>query len=222
MARILIVENDATLANILASHFTSKAHQCHIAGSLEKTYQLLEKAVVDLIILDRAVDDGDTLEVAEYLQQLQVPTRILFLSQQGSTSDRICGLESGGDDYLPKPFSLTELSLKADKLLASNKVFSDHLQLGNITLELQSGTLMIGSQSNQLRRKEAAILGCLLRHQCQVVSRDQVISEVWGTVETIPSYPTLDAYIRKIRMKLKTSSAVIKTFRGIGYLLVSP
>ena len=220
MAQILIVENDHRLSELLATHFSRRKHHCHTAPSLSRTYKLLDKRFYDLLLLDRAVDDGDTLEIASYLRDLQAPTKVLFLSESGTTQDRITGLEQGADEYLPKPFSLAELSLRVERLLNLHKEFSNSLIFDGISLKTDTGVASFANQTIKLRKKETRILASLLRHQYQIISRDQMITEVWGSMATVPSYTTVDAYIRKIRMKLKQAPLSILTHRGVGYQLI--
>lgn len=218
MRRILIAENDEQLNQILCDQISKVGFRSETCASLKTAFELLNKYNFELIILDRLLDDGDGIEVSRYLADLEVNTRILFISDLGETSERILGLENGGDDYLSKPFSLVEFSLKVGKMMSVTKNIASDLIVGDISLDLKTSSVSLQSQKNIfLRSKEAAILRILIRRQNQIVSREQIISEVWGGVVNIPSYVTIDAYIRKIRMKLSSSPTKIITHRGIGY-----
>jgi DNA-binding response OmpR family regulator len=218
MSQILIVENDFNLALLLSNHFSKLGHACKMSTSLKSSYELLDKYNFDLLILDRIIDDGDGLEIAGYLRDLQASTRVLFVSDMGRVEDKIHGLEQGGDDYLAKPFSITELSLRVQKSLASTRIYSDQLTFNDSFLDINTGTVVLKSGDKVLlRNKEAKILAILIRRKNQLVSREQIISGVWGSVSKIPTYATIDAYIRKIRMKLGSNTIKITTHRGIGY-----
>lgn len=221
MSNILIIENDRHLSKFLCQNFAKSGHNCLKSKSIAESIRLLKKKNFDLIILDRVLDDGDGLEISNYLNDLNASTRILFISDLGDTNNRIVGLEQGGDDYLPKPFSLIELNLKVNKMIRLHKNKVNKLILADIELDRETCTLTLPDSSEiSLRPKEAGILAVLMRHKNQIVSRESIISIVWGSIENIPSYATIDAYIRKIRMKTKSSSTKITTHRGIGYKLV--
>lgn len=218
MANILIAENDSSLNSILSLHLSKMGHKCKNCHSIQKAFKLLEKENFDIVVLDRILNDGDGIEISSYLHDLGATTRILFISDLGSVKDRILGLEQGGDDYLPKPFSIVEFGLKIKKMVGTSKNTNTTFTINNIVLDPSACSLKLpNSELVFLRQKETKILSVLMRHKNQVVSRDQIISNVWGSVENIPSYVTIDAYVRKIRMKIKSCSTKITTHRGIGY-----
>lgn len=221
MANILIAENDTSLNSLLTSHLSKSGYACRSCFSVQKALSILQKQNFDLVVIDRILDDGDGLEIASYLHDLNASTRVLFLSDIGDTKNRILGLENGADDYMPKPFSFAELSLKIGKLISSSKNISDQLTINDLKLDINNCSIKLDTGKQAFfRKKEAEILATLIRHQNQVVSREQIISTVWGSIENVPSYVTIDAYIRKIRMKIKGSRTKIITHRGIGYRMV--
>lgn len=218
MANILIAENDPSLNSILNLHLSKIGHKCKNCYSIQKAFKLLQKENFDIVVLDRILNDGDGIEISSYLRDLGATTRILFISDLGDLKDRILGLEQGGDDYLPKPFSMVEFGLKIKKMVSTSKNTAATLAVSDIILDPNTCSLKLpNSELVFLRRKETKILSVLIRYKNQVVSRDQIISNVWGSVENIPSYVTIDAYVRKIRMRIKSCSTKITTHRGIGY-----
>lgn len=220
MASILIAENDRSLATIISRHFARFSHSCKATNTVSDAIDSLEKKNYDLLILDRMLDDGDSLEIANYIADIKTNTKVIFLSDLGTTRDRITGLTAGSDDYLAKPFSLEELSLKAHKLLSVTKIYHTELGYKNLRLNESTGEVFFNDKlKTVLRKKEVQILAILVRQSRQIVSREQIINTVWGTVSNIPTYSTIDAYIRKIRMRLSTSEITIKTHRGFGYRL---
>ncbi len=216
--RVLLVENDQSLAKLLKQVVDSKQHDCFVTDSLTQAYDLVTQVKPDVIVLDRLLPDGDGLELAAYIQDSYFTTRVLFISSLVTSSERIAGLETGADDYLPKPFSLKEFELKLERLLFREKVLNqEKLIVGSVTLFPHSGVALCGQQAVQLRRREAQILTCLFRHKNQVVSRPALISYVWSAEPEQPLTTTLDVYMRRIRKKLGDHGKIIQTARSFGY-----
>ncbi len=127
--------------------------------------------------------------------------------------------KEGFDEYLPKPFSTQELELKIEKLLSFQRgTQNESLQFGMIQFNQSNGYLLVDGDKTQLRRKEYQIFNCLVRYKNQVVTREKLFSAAWSD-EITPSDTTLEVYIRKLRIKLKTHAYLIKTIRGYGYVL---
>lgn len=218
MHKILIVENDLLLAQVvedIASQFDAKIFR---AVSLEGAYAILDKHRVDLVLLDRLLDDGDGIEIAEYLQDVSYFTRIIIFSTLGELEGRLSGLNSGADLYLPKPLNRQILKLYIEKALCTQKVKQDeNTSVGAVTLAPETGLLSTPSFSCRLRKKECEILNLLMMRKNQVLSRDKIIESIWGSSLNFPTHSTIDAYIRKIRVILREYSGIIKTNRGFGY-----
>lgn len=218
MKKILIVENDSALAQLLGQILSQLQHDSQVAKTVTEAYTLLERVRPDLIILDRLLPDGDGIEIATYAHESFFATRVLCISTLGSTKNRIEALEVGVDDYLPKPFSIKELELKLKRLLFSEKVMADaSVSIGLLRFFPESGMIACPRFVVQLRKKESAIFLCLCRHKHQVLSREKIIALVWQGQEDQPTASTLDVYIRRIRGKLGRYSTCIKTTRGFGY-----
>jgi two-component system, OmpR family, response regulator len=219
MKHILIVENDKTLANTLAQHLKSKNYFCTICDSIEQAIHELENFPFNLIILDRILTDGDGLEIAEFVNDFSYQTKILILSELSHINERVTGLEKGADDYLAKPFSLPELTLKINKLINIQKIKDvESLTLGPLTIIPDSGSLIIKGKTQLIRKKEIQLLACLIRHKNQVVSREKIIDIVWSNSYDLPTQSTLDVYVRRLRITLGKYKSHIKTVRGFGYM----
>ncbi|MBP7842918.1 response regulator transcription factor [Candidatus Woesebacteria bacterium] len=219
MKHILIVENDIKLAKTLTLHLQSKQFFCITCDSVKTAITELENFSYDLVLLDRILNDGDGIEVAQFLSDFSYQTKILVLSELSQPNDRITGLEKGADDYLPKPFSLTELTIKINKLLSTQKIKSqEQLTLGKLLIHPESGELIINGKTHQVRKKEIQLLTCLIRHKNQVVSRNKIIDIVWSGNYNVPTQSTLDVYVRRLRITLGKYKNSIKTVRGFGYM----
>lgn len=219
MKNILIIENDRTLADMLLSHLQRKQYFCATCTTVNKAIKELEAFTYDLVILDRILDDGDGIEVAQFIADFSYQTKILMLSELARVNERIKGLECGADDYLTKPFSLIELTIKIQKLLQTQKTkHVESLNLGVLTIVPETGELKIKGKTQLIRKKEIQLLACLVRHKNQVVSREKIIDSVWSNTYDLPTQSTLDVYVRRIRIKLGKYKSYIKTVRGFGYM----
>ena len=211
MKNILIVENNNVLAKTLSEHLKNKGYFITITPSVEKAINEIEEYPYDLIILDRILDDGDGIEVAEFVRDFSYQIKVLMLSELCNVKERIKGLENGADDYLAKPFSLSELSIKIKKLLCTQKILDiEKLSLGKIAITPETGELSINGKIVLIRKKEAQLLTCLIRHKNQVISRNKIIDIVWSGNYELPTQSTLDVYIRRIRVKLGKYKSYIK------------
>lgn len=216
---ILIVENDLSLAKTLVEHLSAKKHLCTTVATTAKAFEEIEQYTFDLVIVDRVLDDGDGIEVVDFLHLVQPNVKVLILSSKGAVADRVKGLESGADDYLPKPFSLVELTIKVEKMLNIEKMAQpEELRMGALSIKPQSGEVLLNTVKKVMRKKECAILTYLVRHKNQVLSRERIIETVWGYSENAPTSATLDVYIRRIRMFLGEHKDFIQTVRGFGYV----
>jgi len=220
--KILLVENDLHLNRSLTDLLTSKAYQVHQVHTLHRAYQLLTNSQYNLVIIDRILDDGDGIELVAYINQVSFRSKILMLTKKSQTADKIKGLETGADDYLAKPFSYTEFILRVKKLMRMEKIKNrNYLKAGPIKLYLDQGLVVINDSKIRLRKKEIQILAYLIRFQNTVVSRQAILNHIWHKTEKIPSFNTIDVYLRRIRMKFGKYSYMIETVRGFGYRLTN-
>lgn len=219
MHKLLLVEDDPQIISLLQSHLSDN-YQITVSRSLNHTFELLSKNQFTVALVDRVLEDGDGLEVIEYLKDNHFQTKIIALSQLADPNNRITGLEVGADDYLAKPFSIAELKLKISKACLLQKMSQiDTLELSWGSLFPASGLIKINNKKIQVRKKEMQILQCLSRYKNRVVSREQLINEAWLLNENIPTQTTLDVYIRRLRVLLGKAGSNIKTKRGFGYQL---
>lgn len=172
MKNILVVENNEILASTLKKHLSSKGYFVSSCSSVENAINELEEFSYDLVILDRILDDGDGIEIAEFISDFSFQTKIIILSEVSNINERIKGLEKGADEYLTKPFSLTELTIKIQKLINTQKIKNiEKLSLGKISIIPETGELTMDGQSILIRKRESQLLACLIRYKNQVVSR---------------------------------------------------
>ncbi len=221
MFRVLIVEDDLLLLRQLANLF-ERTYQVVTAQTIAQADAALEKQKIDVVLLDRLVSDGDTIEMLPYIRDCSPSTRILMMSSRSAVEERISGLSEGADDYVPKPLEPQEVLLRVRRLLQLERApVDDWLYAGILRFNRETGETYTGEHPIHLRPREAQILGCLLRFKNRVVTRDTIISHVWGA-EELPTNTTLDVYLRRIRMILGEASKYIETVRGFGYLIRDP
>lgn len=215
---LLIVEDNVLFADRLRDSFLSKKISPVVCGSLEYAYDILNQQKFEVAILDRVLSDGDSLDLLPYLHASHYHTRVLLMSRKSHAKERILGLESGANDYLPKPFSFAELYLRTLNLLYAKKTSSEKFLIcGPLRLSTKSGELKIGNKVIRLRKRESQILSSLLRHRGHLITRERVMQDVWSDPDFWPTNTTLDVYIRRIRMKIAPFGDIIQTVRGFGY-----
>jgi DNA-binding response OmpR family regulator len=173
----------------------------------------------DLIILDIMLPGKDGIEVCEAVRKKNIVTPIIMLTARDATKDRVKGLDAGADDYLIKPFSFDELLARIRALLRRPKNILPDLQVsGPLTLNAQTREVLISGERMTLTFREFSILQYLMRHPNQVVSREQIMTNVWD--HDFDSFSNVvDVHIKNIRKKLKNYGNKLQAIRGIGYRL---
>lgn len=219
-ASILLIENDLSLQTSLIQLFDRQLWTTKAVTSLEQAWRALDSQTFTLLVIDRVLDDGDGLEIVEYLRSIQHPSMLLCLTAKGEVMERLRGLKTGADEYLPKPFSSEELVLRIKNLLAKRKLYQPTKFIcDSFTFDPETGHVGTPSDNFYLRRRESQILGCLFRHQKSVVTRRMLVDTLWPGATTVPEESTLDVYVRRLRMSLGEHGKAIKTVRGFGYML---
>ena len=221
MIKILLVEDSIELCSSLHEVFSRLSYSLQSVRCIYEAYDRLATQKYDLIIIDRHLPDGDGLEILEYMNSTLSVAPILMLTQKNSLGERLSGLRLGADDYLGKPFCTDELILRSENLLKKiKKVTALPLKVGAIELFEESVTVKIHEKVIKLRRKEFFILSFLIHHHDTLVTRQMLIDNVWNQ-SSIPTYSTIDVYIRRIRVILGKEQECIQTVRTYGYTFKS-
>lgn len=220
---ILIVDDDEDLALIIADMLENYGFRVSRATSGEAAFELLGQSAFDLILLDINLPDADGFAICRELRRRST-TPVIFASARVSETDRITGFDIGGDDYLPKPYSMQELLSRINALLRRSLGFSPKeslLRFGAVTVDLAARKVTRDGREVPLSLREFDLLACLCRHKNEAVEKEKLLSEVWGAFSTVePS--TLTVHIRWLREKLEDDPAApryIKTRHRVGYLL---
>lgn len=220
--QILIVEDDVRLAQAVGKILEENGYQVDLVYDGQSGYDYAVTGIYDVVILDVMLPKMDGFEVAKQLRRANVATPVLMLTARAQIPDKIEGLDSGADDYMTKPFSPAELLAHLRALTRrTGQVIFENLEFGDLKLNLESHDLSRGSKSINLSFKEFSILEVLMTNRNQIVSKEMLISKVWG-VESTAVDNNVEAYISFIRKKLKHlgTSVQIETVRGVGYRLV--
>jgi len=219
--RILVVEDEAALRQMIAFNLEAEGYEVVAVADGKKALDLLPSINrFALVVLDVMMPFVSGLDVcAEIRKQSQVP--VLFLSAKGTSADRIAGLKLGANDYLPKPFDLEELLLRVSILAGKNEAIENQsLLIGDFEVNFKTYQVMqAGVEVAQITKREVALLQLFSKHANEVVSRDQILDEIWG-VDQFPTTRTIDNYIlnfRKIFEKDAKNPVLFHSIRGVGY-----
>ncbi|HZJ29765.1 MAG TPA: response regulator transcription factor [Solirubrobacterales bacterium] len=218
--RVLIVEDDAEIADVLRRSLRNEGHEVSAAPDGEQALANAEQFRPDLVILDLGLPGMDGIEVCRRLRDGgDVP--ILILTARTETEDRVIGLDTGADDYLVKPFERQELLARIRALLRRRPPRgSASLIAGDLRLNPDSREVHRGDREIELTSREFELLEYLLRNQGLVVSREQLLDQVWGYDPTAATN-TIDVFISNLRRKLEEGGEgrLLHTKRGAGYMI---
>ena len=219
--RILVVEDEATIREVVRRYLEREGFQVLEAGDGYAALDLIADKEPDLIVMDLMLPGIDGLTLTRQLRQRsRVP--VIMLTARGDTSDRIRGLDSGADDYLPKPFSPRELVSRIQAVLRRGAPPEPaRLRFGEVEMDLDSRTVIRGSQEVKLTAREFDLLWFIASHPGQVFTRERLIDNVWGAdFGGDPS--TVTVHIRHLREKVEADPAEpqhLITVWGVGYRL---
>ncbi len=223
---ILIVDDDTDLHLIMADMLSGYGYKVTSAFSAEEAFEILSKNTFHLILLDINLPDSDGFALCKELRQVStVP--VIFASARTSENDRISGYEIGGDDYLPKPYSMKEMLVHVQAILRRTYGFSEEektLSFGNVSVNLTSRSVTKNGQPVNLTLREFDLLAFLCEHKNQAMPKEKILTSVWGAFMTSEA-STLTVHIRWLREKLEENPAdpkFIKTVYKVGYMLEVP
>jgi two-component system response regulator MprA len=220
MGRVLVVEDDAEIADVLRRTLRQEGHEVRSAGDGVEALQLAEDFVPDLVILDLGLPKLDGVEVCRRLRA-ESDAPILILTARTDTDDRVEGLDSGADDYLVKPFERKELLARMRALMRRRPPRGTAaLSVADLRLNPDTREVHRGDRPIELTNREFELLEYLAHNQKLVVSRERLLEEVWGYDPTDETN-TIDVFISNLRRKLEGGGEerLLHTKRGAGYVL---
>ena len=220
IGRVLVVEDDDDIADVLRRSLRQEGHEVRTAGDGEEALTMAAEFIPDLVILDLGLPQLDGVEVCRSLRaDGDVP--ILILTARSDTGDRVEGLDAGADDYLVKPFERTELLARMRALLRRRPPRGTaSLTVGDLVLNPGTREVTRGERVLDLTNREFELLEFLMRNERLVISRERLLEEVWGYDPTSMTN-TIDVFISNLRRKLEEGGEdrILHTKRGAGYVV---
>ncbi|CAL8978547.1 Transcriptional activator protein CopR [Propionicimonas sp. T2.31MG-18] len=218
MSQILIVEDEPRIAAFVAKGLRAAGFTTLIEPSGEAALQLAITEPIDLVVLDVGLPDIDGFEVLARLRGQGVTIPVIMLTARSSVADRVAGLQSGADDYVPKPFAFEELLARIQLRLRTDAAGRSSMVLvhGDLSLDLGTRRARVAGRSVDLTAREFTLAEMFMRNPDQVLSREQLLSGAWG-YDFDPGSNVVDVYVRYLRRKL--GADYFETVRGMGYRL---
>lgn len=221
--KILLVEDDDALRFIVKDNLEQRNYQVSVAENGEVALNLFQEQKFDLILLDIMLPKIDGFQVAQKIRKTDEQTPIIFLTARSMTEDKITGLTIGGDDYIPKPFSMEELLLKIKIFLKrsqSQPVFrenSNQITIGRYLFQPDDLTLSLNGEIRTLTMKEAELIRFFAENPNKVLSRNEILEKVWGSNDYFLGR-SLDVFISRLRKYFSEDPGIrITNLHGIGF-----
>lgn len=225
--KILIVEDERRIARFLQMELEHEGFETEIEENGRRAYERIIQGDFDLVLLDVMLPEMDGLTICQKVRELSdIP--IIMLTARDEIDDKVKGLDTGADDYVTKPFAVPELLARMRAALRKQTKSdvegetstNEELKLKNLTMNIARHEVMVGDESVELTKKEFDLLEYLIRNKRSVLSRDQILSQVWG-YDYMGDTNVVDVYIRYLRAKLddRFDEKYIHTMRGVGYVV---
>lgn len=220
--RLLLVEDDGTLATTLQRALREEGYAVDWLSDGEIADEILATQDYDLVILDISLPGLDGLGVLKHLRERGSKTPVLVLTARDRLDDRVTGLDLGADDYMTKPFELAELEARVRALIRrSEGEPASEIVHGLLRFDTVGRRVTVNGEVVDLRNREICLLEILLRHAGQVVSKERIADQLFD-FDDQAGLTAIELYIHRLRKKLSPAGVVIRTVRGLGYLLDKP
>ena len=221
MANILIADDNRQIASVLEEYLKKEGHTAFVASDGQEAVEMFRKLRPDAVLLDVMMPRMDGFAVCREIRR-ESPVPVIMVTARGEDFERIMGLDIGADDYLVKPFSMNELMARLRAVLRRmnpSPSGKQTINLGNLVVDLDNYTVLIGGENVLLTKKEVEILATLAGHPGKVFSRDNLLLSLWG-YDYEGDSRTVDSHIKRLRAKLdahQPQGFTIKTIWGVGY-----
>lgn len=219
---IYLVEDDNSIRELVAYTFNTAGLEAEGFDRSSLFWEALEKRKPDLVLLDIMLPEEDGIQILQKLRQRENTKKlpVIMLTAKGSEYDKVMGLESGADDYVSKPFGMMELLARVKALLRRTEDLrpaqESRYVIGDLTVNRKRHEVFVKGEAVTLTKKEFDMLCYLLENKGMVLTRDQLLNQIWG-YDFDGENRTVDVHIRTLRQKLGDCGTYIETIRGIGY-----
>ncbi|MCU0897001.1 MAG: response regulator transcription factor [Burkholderiales bacterium] len=220
--RILVVEDDPTLCDVIARTLRDAGHAVDVATEGNKADAMLALDPYDAVVLDLNLPGMDGLEVLSRARRRGVAAPVLVITARDTLDDRIRGLDAGSDDYLVKPFDLRELEARLRALLRRGTGAAARVEIGSVVLDTAARRVFVSGEPLALPPREFALLEALMLQPGKVVSKAKLATQLsaWGDEPLAPN--ALEVFVHRLRKKLEHAGLEIRTMRGMGYMIEKP
>lgn len=217
MSKILLVEDNETIIMGLEYLFQQEGFAYEVARKKKEALEKLEKSEFDLALLDISLPDGNGLDLCKQIKEIY-HLSVIFLTAREDETDDVIGFDLGAEDYIIKPFRNRELISRIKNVLRRNGKDAKGLSCKNIRIDLMTGKVYQDEQEIVLTKLEYKILVNLFRNQKRLITREEILNDIWDIAGNFVNDNTLTVYIKRIREKIgDTDGKIIKTVRGLGY-----
>jgi DNA-binding response OmpR family regulator len=221
--RILVIEDDTSIVQGLSAALTAEGYAVDVATDGRKGFERARQSDLSLVVLDVMLPGMSGLEILKKLRDAGQTTPVLLLTARGEETDRVMGLELGADDYITKPFSVRELLARIKTVLRRTggaKPAPTSFRFGDVEVDFKRQRATKSGRDLELSAREFRILAHFIQHQGEMLSREQLLNEIWG-YDVFPTTRTVDNHIARLRKKVEDepdAPRYIKTQRGAGYI----
>ena len=219
MARVVLIEDEPDLREIVQYNLSQAGHRVHVAGSADAGLKLVRETMPDIVLLDPMLPDrpGTTVCTALKREPHTQAIPVIMVTAKGDEVDRIVGLELGADDYVVKPFSVRELILRINAVLRRSEAKEPSVvELGELRLDRDAHRVEVSGNEIPMTPLEFKLLATLAQRKERVQTRSALLADVWELDPGVTSR-TVDTHVKRLRDKLGTAGRFIQTVRGIGY-----
>jgi len=224
--KILYVEDEVFLGKVVKESLESRGYEVIMEADGANVLQVFKKVNPDICVLDVMLPNKNGFELAEEIRRINNELPLIFLTAKTQTQDVVKGFQSGGNDFIRKPFSMEELIVRIENAMRGKKaaniqpVSNDTLELGNYRLNLKRQTLQLDGEEKKLSFRETELLKYLWQHRNNIIDRRNMLNVIWGN-DSFFNSRNLDVYITRLRSYLKEDPSIeILTIKGVGYRFV--
>jgi two-component system OmpR family response regulator len=222
LAHVLVVEDDVTMSDAIRQVLEEDGYRVTISRNGIDALILAAATRFDVATIDAMLPEMSGFELCRHLRQQSFTFPIMMLTARDSVDDRVRGLDAGADDYLIKPFAVAELSARVRAMVRRNAAAAgapSTADFGQLHVDADTGRISLDGSALSLSAREYAVLRLLISLGGEVVARERILADVWGTTHVDPNI--VDQYVRYLRRKLDGSEIAIETIRGTGYRMTS-